>query len=113
MRDIKDGTSNTLAIGESSFYDPSVGSRYRSWIRGCDSTPVCGGARNVNVGINIPGYSIYMDMAMGSQHSAGANFALADGGVKYMTNDLSMSAYRAMASRSGEEVLSASITPSN
>jgi hypothetical protein len=58
MKDIRDGSSNTLAIGESSWFDATVGTRYRSWIRGCDSTPVCSGCRNIAVAINVPGWSI-------------------------------------------------------
>jgi len=106
MKDIRDGTSNTLAIGESSWFDATVGTRYRSWIRGCDSTPVCAGCRNVAVAINVPGWSIFGDQAMGSSHSGGANFAMADGSVTLLTSDLSMNVYRALASRSGGETVS-------
>lgn len=103
MRDITDGTANTLAIGESSWFDPTVGTRYRSWIRGCDSTPVCSGCRNIAVAINVPGWSVFGDQAMGSSHTSGANFAMASGAVMTLTNDISMSVYRALASRAGED----------
>lgn len=103
FRDIRDGASNTIAIGESSWFDAAVGTRYRSWIRGCDSTPVCAGARNINVAINVPGWSIFADQAMGSSHPAGAGFARADGSVIYLNDDLSMTVYRAIASRDGGE----------
>ena len=43
--DITDGSANTLMIGEMSWVDNIGGTRYRTWVRGCDSTPVCAGGR--------------------------------------------------------------------
>src|SRR5262249_33205238 len=39
--DVLDGTSNTLMIGEMSWSNNVTGTRYRSWVRGCDTQPVC------------------------------------------------------------------------
>lgn len=106
LKNVTDGTSNTLAIGESSWFDNTVGTRYRSWIRGCDDTPVCSGCRNINVAINVPGWSIFGDQAMGSPHGGGAHFAVTDGSVVYINEDISMNLYRALTSRNGEESVS-------
>ena len=103
LRDVLDGTSNTLAIGEQSWVDANTGTRYRSWARGCDATPVCGTCRNIDLAINIPAIGIYMDQAMGSMHSFGANFAFADGAVNFISQDISMNVYRSLASRDGGE----------
>ena len=103
LRDVLDGTSNTLAIGEQSWVDANTGTRYRSWARGCDATPFCATCRNIDLAINTPAIGIYMDQAMGSMHSGGANFAFADGAVSFISQDISMNVYRSLASRDGGE----------
>lgn len=105
LTDITDGTSNTLAIGEMSWTDPVNGTRYRSWLRGCDTTPVCAGCKNVSVAINTPGDGTFMNMAFGSQHPGGANFALADGSVRFLVQTVPLGTYLAAASKDGGEPL--------
>ncbi len=103
LKDVADGTSNTLAIGEQSWFNDRTGTRYRSWARGCDDAPVCATCRNVNIAINTPGIAIFSDQAMGSMHAGGTHFALADGSAIFLLADISMNVYRALASRNGEE----------
>ncbi len=105
LTDITDGTSNTLAIGELSWVDPVNGTRYRSWVRGCDSAPVCAGCKNVVNPINTPGDAIFSNMAFGSQHSGGTNFALVDGSVRFVSNTIVLNVYLAATSRAGQEAL--------
>jgi prepilin-type processing-associated H-X9-DG protein len=108
MKDILDGTSNTLAIGEISWYNEVTGTRYRPWVRGVlagSSDIWCNSARNVDVAINTPGIDVFNDIAFGSQHRGGANFAMADGSTHFLTDDISMNLYRALASRNGEEAV--------
>ncbi len=104
LTDVTDGTSNTLAIGEMSWVDYVNGTRFRSWVRGCDTAPVCSGCKNVVSAVNTPGDATFTDMAFGSQHTGhGANFAVADGSVRLVNSSISLNAYLAAASRAGGE----------
>ena len=102
ITDVTDGTSNTLAIGEMSWVSPA-GTRYRSWVRGCDTTPVCAGARNVVNAINNTQITLYMDMSFGSMHPNGANFAMADGSVRFIDQTIALPTYYSIASYNGGE----------
>jgi prepilin-type processing-associated H-X9-DG protein len=104
FRDVTDGTSTTFLLGELSWVDPAVGSRYRSWVRACDTAPACGGCRNVNSSINTPSIAIFNDISFGSQHPGGANFAMADGSTRFVSQNISLAVYKATASRNGGEV---------
>lgn len=109
LKDVTDGTSVTLAIGEVSWYNNITGTRYRPWVRGCESASSassdvwCAGGKNVNIAINTPGITTFNDIAFGSQHDGGTNFAFADGSTVYIQQDISMKVYRALASRNGDE----------
>lgn len=106
--EITDGTSNTIGIGEISWYDNS-GTRYRSWIRGpamAGTTPDwSAGTKNIQNAINTYDISIYNDIAFGSQHSGGSNFAFGDGSVRFVTQSVPMSTYKALASINGNEAV--------
>jgi prepilin-type N-terminal cleavage/methylation domain-containing protein/prepilin-type processing-associated H-X9-DG protein len=105
MKDIVDGTSNTFAVGEMSWYSATAGTRYRPWVRGPgnESQPYTAATKNINVSINTLGYALFNDMAFGSPHDGGTNFAMADGSVTFVSEDISMNVYRALGSRAGEE----------
>ncbi len=103
--DITDGTSQTLLLGELSWTNDATGTRYRSWVRGCDGQPVCAGCRNVTNAINSPSIANFNDIAFGSMHPGGANFTLADGSVRFLQEGISLSIYRSLASYNGGEVL--------
>jgi hypothetical protein len=111
MARITDGTSNTLMVAEMSWVSPQYGTRFRTWVRGGDeyagivtgrpSFVVSG--RNVTNKINgmqsanliVP----YNDMPFGSMHPGGMNVTLGDASVRFISQNLSMSTYRAIASR--------------
>lgn len=106
MARITDGLSNTMMIAEMSWVAPVFGTRYRSWIRGGDEVVnpayyVSG--RNVTNPINgmlkANFISPYNDMPFGSMHPGGMNACFGDGSVRYMQQNVSMSTYRAIASR--------------
>ena len=111
LTDAIDGTSNTLLIGEMSWFieTPAYGTRYRSWLRGSNGDGFVVGARNVTNAINaiftanliVP----FNDVPMGSMHPGGANFGLGDGSVRFIKDTVDMNTYRALASRNGGEVL--------
>jgi prepilin-type N-terminal cleavage/methylation domain-containing protein/prepilin-type processing-associated H-X9-DG protein len=103
--DVSDGTSQTLLLGEMSWVNNVTGTRYRSWVRGCDTQPVCAGCRNVTNAINSPSIAIFNDIAFGSMHLGGANFTMADGSVRFLQEGINLSTYRSLASRDGGEVV--------
>jgi prepilin-type N-terminal cleavage/methylation domain-containing protein/prepilin-type processing-associated H-X9-DG protein len=105
---IADGTSNTFLVGENSYHDPQLGSRFRNWMRGTDANGtdhICG-CRNIAVGINtrIAALSTtYNDIPMASHHPTGANFVLCDGSVRFVTQNIPLGIYKAIGSRDGSE----------
>jgi prepilin-type N-terminal cleavage/methylation domain-containing protein len=102
-----DGLSNTLLIGERSLLDRVVHSRYRNWVRGADNgkSNWVSGAKNITNAINTGPVTIFNDISMGSHHTGGAQFSLADGSVRYISQNINLGVYKAMASRNGEEVV--------
>ena len=110
LGNVKDGTSNTIMIGELSWSSSQFGSRFRSWLRGGEAGGCyCVGARNVtnaiNAGLSAPLIAQYNEIPMGSMHPGGANFGLGDGSVRFIQDSIDMVTYRALASRDGSEVL--------
>jgi prepilin-type N-terminal cleavage/methylation domain-containing protein/prepilin-type processing-associated H-X9-DG protein len=111
MARITDGTSNTLMVAEMSWVSLLYGTRFRTWVRGGDeySGIIAGrpsfvvSCRNITNPINaifnanliVP----YNDVPFGSMHSGGMNVCLGDGSVRFLSQNLSMIAYRALASR--------------
>ncbi|HUP78281.1 MAG TPA: DUF1559 domain-containing protein [Pirellula sp.] len=105
---ITDGSSNTILIGEMSYYAP-LRSRFRTWLRGGNGGLAFSvGSRNVVSGINsglkadrrVP----FNDIPMGSMHTGGANFGNSDGSVRFISESIDLATYFALASRSGGEV---------
>jgi prepilin-type N-terminal cleavage/methylation domain-containing protein/prepilin-type processing-associated H-X9-DG protein len=105
LTQILDGASNTIHVGEMSWGDNVTGTRYRTWVRGGERTHTgyVGGIRNVALKINTHDIRPYMNMAMGSRHTGGTNFAFADGSVRFLRESIAMDAYRGLASRAGSE----------
>jgi len=106
---IPDGSSNTILVGEMSYFAPAR-SRYRSWLRGGNGGLAFSvGTRNVVSGINsglkadrrVP----YNDVPMGSMHTGGAMFGNADGSVRFISESIDLASYYGLASRSGGEVV--------
>jgi prepilin-type processing-associated H-X9-DG protein len=112
IQSIKDGTSNTLLVGEISW---DKANHYRAWSRGCwrqTNDWNCHSSKNVAYGLNAEWYKTsayggkgnYNDVSFGSQHTAGANFALCDGSVRFVHESTSPVILRNIASRNGGEV---------
>jgi prepilin-type N-terminal cleavage/methylation domain-containing protein len=107
LTDVTDGTSSTLLLGEMSWNSIVSGTRYRAWIRGCDGNPACGGCRNVAVAMNTPSIALFDDIAFGSNHQAGANFAMADASVRFIDESINFNLYLSLSSRNGGETTDA------
>jgi prepilin-type N-terminal cleavage/methylation domain-containing protein/prepilin-type processing-associated H-X9-DG protein len=82
LPDVRDGESNTLAVGETitdqGWVLPGTGT--------CDSTPNSGGR-------------------FGSQHSGGANFVLCDGSVRFLSDLIDADTFLALGTPRGQEPL--------
>jgi type II secretory pathway pseudopilin PulG len=108
---VTDGTSNTLAMGEFVHHDKGDGkyaSNVRAWILGASYATPAGGTDypcyalrviqyQLNSSVGIPDGIPYNHLPMGSCHSSGANFLVADGSSRFLTDQLQFSVYRELA----------------
>jgi len=105
-RDIVDGLSKTLLVGE--VMDAHTGDSYNCW-----SVAVGGrtSLRSTTNPLNTPtgtgsvfitdGYKY--NTAFASQHPGGANFAFGDGHTVFLSENISIGPYRALSTRDGAE----------
>jgi len=106
FRDVTDGTSNTIMVGELSTNNyPTGEAAPRAWSRGC-ATHSCGMSKNVKFGINIQGFisGNFNNMSFSSMHQGGTQLLMVDGSVKFVSENIDMGVYLAIASRNGGEV---------
>lgn len=50
-------------------------------------------------------HGVLMEMSFGSYHTGGAHFGMADGSVRFISENVNLATYRGMGSRNGREVL--------
>ncbi|MBN2295562.1 MAG: DUF1559 domain-containing protein [Pirellulales bacterium] len=117
MRDVQDGASNTLAIGERL-------DALRTWTRGASYGPplsnpsyyCISSAKNVISPLNLhkeelcydcpanfTRFCSFNDIPFASQHPGGAQFSFADGSVHFLEENIDMAIYKALATRAGNE----------
>lgn len=121
MRDITDGTSNTIMVGESrtSVYSKD-GQQMDYWQFGCPQSGgwVLGGVGGteyseglgsavvkINANLDLTMNGVLMEMAFGSYHIGGAQFALADGSARFISENVDQRLYEALATRGNGEVI--------
>src|SRR5262245_49191638 len=125
LLDIKDGTSSTFLFGERFHHDPEYGSQQPDVWPG--TSPLAGIGKwgyvadvraNANVTLSTPvpinyrvppggGFSTLEDRncAFGSGHPGGANFAFADGSVRFLSESTPLPTLQALSTRGGGEVV--------
>ena len=109
MRDILDGTSNTIVVGEISWTDRNGNpTRYRAWTRGGQVNQFMAPAKNVARQINADYTALFNDMSFGSNHTGGAQFIFGDGSVSFLSENIDYSILLNTASIGGGEAKTAS-----
>jgi prepilin-type N-terminal cleavage/methylation domain-containing protein/prepilin-type processing-associated H-X9-DG protein len=105
--DITDGTSNTIAVGE--VFDGHLGNNQNIWSVGSRHTHCLRTTQNpINTppgtGITYTDGTTLRNGAFSSRHSGGANFAQADGSVRFVTQNVDITLYRNASTIKGGEV---------
>ena len=94
---IIDGLSNTLLIGErSSRLD------FPTWV-GAVPGAYRGMARIIGTASSVPNHILNDFADFGSYHPFGANFAMGDGSVRLIDDEIDLSVFQALATRAGRE----------
>ncbi len=99
MRDITDGTSNTIMVGELSHNSSTLA----TWTFGCVNVN-CDSTKNITAGININlGTDPRNDYSFSSNHTGGCHLLFADGSVHFVSENINFTVYQNAASRNGDE----------
>ena len=119
MGGVSDGTSNTIAIGETA---PSLSFTLANnngpgWA-GARNNPYGGGCNDMQgIGLTLrvidPGYTInnnsttnyISDSSFRSQHVGGCHFLMTDGSVRFISQNIYVNNYGALGSRNGNETV--------
>ena len=101
IRDIRDGTSNTLAIGECEvgIRSKAGGGWHPQWAVGY------GGANQADAYRPMNGYGMGNIWQFASMHEGGCFFAFCDGQVRFLSENIDLTTYRALATIANNEVI--------
>ena len=116
MTAVTDGTSNTILVGEMGFQlkdylftsGPNVGAirgGNTQWVWGYASYSFGSTGVMFNTTTGTPANVTARLGAFRGDHTGGANFAFADGSVRFLSNSTPATAYNAMGTRDGGEVI--------
>jgi prepilin-type N-terminal cleavage/methylation domain-containing protein/prepilin-type processing-associated H-X9-DG protein len=106
VKDVTDGTSNTMMIAESAFGPRDDDENVRPWVVGSVGDCLYS-VRNVRYQINQgakPGPR-RNDVGLGSEHSNGGHVGFADGSVRFMNESVELQTMVWLASRAGDETV--------
>jgi prepilin-type N-terminal cleavage/methylation domain-containing protein/prepilin-type processing-associated H-X9-DG protein len=119
IQQIRDGSSNTIAVGEarqqqcSSAFGPRWGAGVHTSVYGyvgglqwhinypAGGDPICG-----SYPPSSPIYKLQYAWGFGSWHTGGANFVMCDGSVHFLPDGMSFPVFQALCSINGGEVVS-------
>lgn len=100
FRDFTDGSSNTLAAGEERVNDSAGNSwGFRQWM---DPFSVTSTIRGINRADPSQGY---YGQGFGSMHVGGAQFLMADGGVRFISENINIAVFCFLGTKSQGEVI--------
>ena len=109
LKDITDGLSKTLLIGELSWNDANS---FRTWNKGCShGNFVCSGTKNIRHGFHSYRYDFsggnraFNDVSLGSEHPGGTMVLFCDGSVRQFANTTPTDLLYKLASRNHGEVV--------
>ncbi len=110
-RNFTDGTSNTIIIGEQEFNpgDPGngqygLGYAWAHSVEACAIAALPINARRPN-GVSYAPGDWQGRNGFRSRHVGGAQFALADGGARFLSENMALGIYRALATVGGDETV--------
>ncbi|AMV18635.1 DUF1559 domain-containing protein [Planctomyces sp. SH-PL14] len=110
-RQVTDGLSNTTMVGESA-YDPNGAGDMRygigwAWAHSVEACAIAAMPINARSPSGVPYASgdWQHKTGFGSWHPGGANFAIADGSARFLSDNMALGLYRALATVGGKEVV--------
>ena len=110
IRDIRDGTSNTLLMGEAGVVNGPV--YPKAWFVAYGdgfSRTVLTTAFKINDYNTVPScghqWNIGGRGGFGSAHEGGAFFLIADGQVRFLSENINQATYNALATRANNEII--------
>ena len=100
IRDVRDGTSNTIAYGERCYTQTVQG----TWVGSVPSSNenACRTAGHSEHGPNDP---TNHEDSFASVHEGGAHFLFADGQVRFLSENIDLTAFRALTTRAANELI--------
>jgi prepilin-type processing-associated H-X9-DG protein len=110
LKQITDGLSNTLMLGEQSWLREEDSKPRNFWLLGLSQggdttgphvTAYC--MKNVSFPVNSNQNSPYNNTSFGSLHPGGANFAMCDGSVQFFTDEMELREFQAFATKDYSE----------
>lgn len=113
MRDITDGTSSTAMVAEALGYEPQHPGVNSSGPGGCarasyDPTKVCDG-RGLRISaitrLNLPPNSVERWFNAGSFHTGGSQICLADGSVRFISENINRGTWNELGTKSSGGVI--------
>ncbi|QDT81696.1 Type II secretion system protein G precursor [Gimesia maris] len=107
LRDITDGASNTTVVGES-VANEAMAASFRpgwSWMNAAECNASCAvplNTYNSRSPLTLPWDVVH---SFASQHTGGGHFLLADGAVRFISDNIDLATYRDLSSTNGGEIL--------
>lgn len=99
LKNVTDGTSNTLLAGEGTFLNNGQGTNYAQWMG------TWAVASTVN-GINRPNAGAYFNgSGFRSYHVGGAQVAMVDGSVRFVSNNINLFVLSYLGTKAGGETV--------